>query len=140
MQQIELLGHLLPTQSISLGAGPQISSRPACLSARRDQRKILSLPLHLEARSGKLRIALTRSDRSDLQATKGPIPRPTSAGGYCFRHCRQGVEMHHHCTLGVTVSRSVGLLAIEEVMDTWAAGSEGVEWWFGNGDQESPAG
>ncbi|MCX5215327.1 DUF4265 domain-containing protein [Kitasatospora sp. NBC_00240] len=34
----------------------------------------------------------------------------------------------------VTVSRTVGLPAIERVMDTWAAGIDGVEWWLGNGD------
>ena len=39
----------------------------------------------------------------------------------------------------VTVSRSVCLPAIEQLMDTWAAGTAGVEWWFGNGDQEDIA-
>ncbi|MGW7366839.1 DUF4265 domain-containing protein [Streptomyces sp. NPDC054841] len=35
----------------------------------------------------------------------------------------------------VTVGRSVGLPAIEQIMDTWVAGIDGVEWWFGNGDR-----
>ncbi|MFD4909760.1 DUF4265 domain-containing protein [Kitasatospora purpeofusca] len=40
----------------------------------------------------------------------------------------------------VTVRRAVGLPTIERVMDTWAAGIDGVEWWFGNADQSvSPA-
>ncbi|MFD9061818.1 DUF4265 domain-containing protein [Kitasatospora purpeofusca] len=40
----------------------------------------------------------------------------------------------------VTVGRAVGLPTIERVMDTWAAGLDGVEWWFGNADQSvSPA-
>ncbi|MFH8388038.1 DUF4265 domain-containing protein [Kitasatospora sp. NPDC018058] len=39
----------------------------------------------------------------------------------------------------VTVSRAVGLSAIEQVMDRWAAGVDGVEWWFGNGDQANTA-
>lgn len=39
----------------------------------------------------------------------------------------------------VTVVRELGLPAIEQVMDTWVAGIDGVEWWFGNGDQaDSP--
>lgn len=32
----------------------------------------------------------------------------------------------------VTIGRSVGLPAIEQAMDSWAAGIDGVEWWFGN--------
>ncbi|QKW17883.1 DUF4265 domain-containing protein [Kitasatospora sp. NA04385] len=39
----------------------------------------------------------------------------------------------------VTVSRRIGLPAIERVMDTWAAGIDGVEWWFGNGDHSASA-
>ncbi|MEV0190630.1 DUF4265 domain-containing protein [Kitasatospora purpeofusca] len=35
----------------------------------------------------------------------------------------------------VTVGRAVGLPTIERVMDNWAAGVDGVEWWFGNADQ-----
>ncbi|SEP03920.1 DUF4265 domain-containing protein [Actinacidiphila rubida] len=35
----------------------------------------------------------------------------------------------------VTVGRAAGLPAIERVMDTWAAGNNGAEWWFGNGDR-----
>ncbi|MEW1773499.1 DUF4265 domain-containing protein [Streptomyces sp. NPDC086777] len=34
----------------------------------------------------------------------------------------------------VTVARTVGIPAIEQVMDAWAAGIDEVEWWFGNGD------
>ncbi|MEV6532829.1 hypothetical protein AB0M86_25110 [Streptomyces sp. NPDC051639] len=34
----------------------------------------------------------------------------------------------------VTVARTVGIPAIERVMDAWAAGVHEVEWWFGNGD------
>ncbi|MEV6973731.1 DUF4265 domain-containing protein [Kitasatospora sp. NPDC093806] len=34
----------------------------------------------------------------------------------------------------VTVGRAVGLPVIEQVMDSWAAGIDGVEWWIGNGD------
>ncbi|MER7582264.1 DUF4265 domain-containing protein [Kitasatospora sp. NPDC097691] len=37
----------------------------------------------------------------------------------------------------VTVGRAVGLAAIEQVMSTWAAGLDGVEWWFGNGDHSA---
>ncbi|MFE2916813.1 DUF4265 domain-containing protein [Kitasatospora indigofera] len=37
----------------------------------------------------------------------------------------------------VTVGRTVGLPAIERVMDTWAAGIAGVEWWFGNEDHSA---
>ncbi|GHH80373.1 hypothetical protein GCM10018781_60460 [Kitasatospora indigofera] len=37
----------------------------------------------------------------------------------------------------VTVGRTVGLPTIERVMDTWAAGIDGVEWWFGNGDRSA---
>ncbi|WP_405435266.1 DUF4265 domain-containing protein [Streptomyces avidinii] len=35
----------------------------------------------------------------------------------------------------VTVARAVGTPAIERVMNAWAAGGDGVEWWFGNGDR-----
>ncbi|MFC9672754.1 MULTISPECIES: DUF4265 domain-containing protein [unclassified Streptomyces] len=35
----------------------------------------------------------------------------------------------------VTISRTVSQSAIEQAMDAWAAGVDGVEWWFGNGDQ-----
>ncbi|RAJ42781.1 hypothetical protein K353_02458 [Kitasatospora sp. SolWspMP-SS2h] len=38
-----------------------------------------------------------------------------------------------------TVSRSVGLPVIEQLMDSWAAGGHGIEWWIGNGDREDPA-
>ncbi|MFJ8613928.1 DUF4265 domain-containing protein [Streptomyces sp. NPDC093675] len=34
----------------------------------------------------------------------------------------------------VTVSRTVGIPAIERVMDAWAAGVDEAEWWFGKGD------
>ncbi|MFD9129143.1 DUF4265 domain-containing protein [Kitasatospora sp. NPDC059571] len=40
----------------------------------------------------------------------------------------------------VTVGRSVGPVAIERVLDAWAARRDGVEWWFGNGDDEDTAG
>ncbi|MFE1440498.1 DUF4265 domain-containing protein [Streptomyces sp. NPDC058739] len=39
----------------------------------------------------------------------------------------------------VTVGRAAGPPAIEQAMDNWAAGSEGVEWWFGNGDEGDAA-
>ncbi|MFF2845405.1 DUF4265 domain-containing protein [Streptomyces sp. NPDC058001] len=39
----------------------------------------------------------------------------------------------------VTVSRSVGLPAIERVMDAWAARTDGIEWWFANDDQADAA-
>ncbi|MFB7673093.1 DUF4265 domain-containing protein [Kitasatospora purpeofusca] len=35
----------------------------------------------------------------------------------------------------VTVGRAVGTPTIERVMDNWAAGIDGAEWWFGNADQ-----
>ncbi|GAA4831672.1 hypothetical protein GCM10023235_02350 [Kitasatospora terrestris] len=39
----------------------------------------------------------------------------------------------------VTVGRAVGVPAIARVMDRWAAGVDGVDWWFGNGDQADAA-
>jgi hypothetical protein len=39
----------------------------------------------------------------------------------------------------VTVSRSVGLPVIEQLMDTWSASDVGIEWWLGNGNQEDVA-
>ncbi len=39
----------------------------------------------------------------------------------------------------VTVGRAVGLPAIEQVMDSWAASVDGVEWWFGNGNHADPS-
>lgn len=38
----------------------------------------------------------------------------------------------------VTIGRVVDLPAIEQAMDTWAAGADGVEWWFGSGPGERP--
>ncbi|MFB7380045.1 hypothetical protein ACFC6U_36845 [Kitasatospora purpeofusca] len=35
----------------------------------------------------------------------------------------------------VTVGRAVGTPTIERIMDNWAAGIDGAEWWFGNADQ-----
>jgi hypothetical protein len=37
----------------------------------------------------------------------------------------------------VTMGRSVGLAAIERVLDGWASGVDGAEWWFGNVDQSA---
>jgi hypothetical protein len=34
----------------------------------------------------------------------------------------------------VTIGRAVGLPAIEQVMDAWIAGTDGAEWWIGNGE------
>ncbi|WP_159053895.1 hypothetical protein [Streptomyces sp. AS58] len=39
----------------------------------------------------------------------------------------------------VTVARAVALQAIEQVMDTWAADTDGAEWWFGNADHADSA-
>ncbi|MFJ4678516.1 DUF4265 domain-containing protein [Kitasatospora sp. NPDC088783] len=39
----------------------------------------------------------------------------------------------------VTVSRSVGLPVIEQLMDSWAASGQGIEWWIGNGEREDAA-
>ncbi|MFF0203291.1 hypothetical protein [Streptomyces sp. NPDC005017] len=46
---------------------------------------------------------------------------------------REGKEVR------ATVGRAAGPLVTEQAMDAWVAGSDDLEWWFGNGDEGDAA-